>query len=159
MNGGPDPPTSEPESMKHLGDVETTALPEGLGREFAADAPCVAVLVGSGVDAGGGGAVGGDADDEEAAELPSDHPGTLAAEPSRRSSATVYRVGEGYVVEYEGTSGTTETVGMGPGQLDAYVERVRRDDEWTVLSIADEGAGARSDVVGSRPESESPADR
>lgn len=131
--------------MKHVDAFETTALPDGLGRAFATDAPCVAVLVESRDGAGG----------EESIDRSDEQVGGVREEPSRRASVTVFRVGDGYVVECEDADGATETVGMGPGQLEAYVERVREDEAWTVLSVADEGAGLRRD----RPEGEPPAGR
>ena len=118
--------------MKHVDDFETTPLPEDLGREFTANAPCVAVFVEASSDADAG----------DSADTSADR-GATPSGTSRRASVTVYRVGDGYVVECEGAGGDTETVGMGPGQLDAYVDRVRQDDEWTVLSIAVEGTRAR----------------
>ena len=130
--------------MKHVDDFETTTLPEWLGREFAAGAPCVAVLVEAGE---------GTRDLAQTDSTPAANDARTAGS-SRRASATVYRVGDAYVVECEDADGAVETVGMGPGQLDAYVERVRGDDEWTVLSLADE-LGARRE----RPRGESAAGR
>lgn len=135
--------------MKHVDAFETTALPEGLGREFVTDAPCIAVLV----ESGGDPVVG------DSSEPPTERSGASAGGSPRRASATVFRVGEGYVVECEDQNGTTETVGMGPGQLEAYVERVRGDDAWTVLSIGDEGAGGRSGAGGRPLASDSPVDQ
>lgn len=135
--------------MKHVDAFETTALPEGLGREFVADAPCVAVLV----------EAGDDAVQEGPSEPPTGRSGAVVGGSQRRASATVFRVGDGYVVECEDPDGAIETVGMGPGQLDAYVERVRRDDAWTVLSIGDGEAGARSRAGGRRLASDSPTDQ
>lgn len=127
--------------MKHVDAFETTDLPERLGREFAAGAPCVAVLVA--------------ADGDGAVDDTADAVGGVDEPRTRRASATVFRVGDGYVVQCDDVGGKPQTVGMGSDQLDGYVERVRRDDAWTVLSIAEEGTGARRE----RPESGSLADR
>lgn len=117
--------------MKHVDESEATALPERLGRAFVAGAPCVAVVV---------------ADDEES----HGSPGGETDEPvghAGRARATVYRVGDGYVIEGEDASGNTETVGVRSEAVEAYVDRVRRDGAWTLLSIADEGTGARRERV------------
>lgn len=117
--------------MKHVDASETTALPERLGRAFTAEAPCVAVVV---------------ADHEG----PPDSQGGATNEPlghSGRARATVYRVGDGYVIEGEDADGNTETVGARSEVVEAYVERVRRDDAWTLLSVADEVTGARRERV------------
>ena len=142
--------------MKHVDAFETTALPGDLGRGFAADAPSVAVLVEAG--RGGGG--------ESERESPGESEGPTGGPPTgrrdaagdgspRRASVTVYRVGDGYVLDCTDASGAIDVVGMGPGQLEAYVDRVREDDEWTVLSIADQGTGTRREPL----EGESPPSR
>jgi hypothetical protein len=137
--------------VKHVDDFETTPLPGDLGREFAADAPCVAVLV-EGEDAS---AAESDAPPAERSGAGDRAPsGRDAPEgvPRRRASVTVYRVGDGYVLDCAEASGEVEAVGMRPGQLSAYVDRVRDDDEWTVLSIAEAGSGTwREDLEGEQP--------
>lgn len=122
--------------MRHVDGFETTDLPERLGRELAAGAPCVAVMV---------------ADDGDEIAEPSDGAvGDAAGRPARRASATVYRVGDGYVIERDDASGEAETVGMRSDQLEAYLERVRRDDAWTVLSITEQGADGGRERIGSQ---------
>lgn len=118
--------------MKHVDPLETTELPDRLAREFTAGATCVAVMV----EASGG----------ESVEPPADLGGEVRGAPSRRTSVTVFRVGEGYVAVGDGAGGATETVGMGPGQFEEYVERVRQDDGWTVLSGTG-GTGARREQL------------
>lgn len=141
--------------MKHVDAFETTALPGDLGRGFAADAPSVAVLVEAGRSSGGESERESEGDGEEPTGPPAGRRDAAGDGSPRRASVTVYRVGDGYVLDYTDASGASEVVGMGPGQLEAYVDRVREDDEWTVLSIADEGTGARREHL----EGESPRGR
>ena len=122
--------------MKHVDDFETTALPGDLGRRFAADAPSVAVLVEARRGGRGGSGDGGEGP-------PAGRQDANGDGPPGRASVTVYRVGDGYVLDCTDASGASELVGMGPGQLEAYVDRVREDEEWTVLSIADQGTTGR----------------
>ena len=119
--------------MKHVDPLETTELPDRLAREFTAGATCVAVLV--------------EASDDESDEPPPDLGGDVRGAPSRRASVTVFRVGEGYVAVGDGADGTTQTVGMGPDQFQEYVERVRQDDGWTVLSGTAGGTDARRERI------------
>lgn len=121
--------------MRHVDGFETTDLPERLGRELAAGAPCVAVMVADDGDDTGEPSVGDGGDD--------------AGRPARRASATVYRVGDGYVIERDDASGVAETVGMRSDQLEAYLAGVRHDDAWTVLSITEQGAGGGRERIGS----------
>lgn len=127
--------------MRHVDAVETTDLPERLGREFVAKGSCVAVLVAA--DAG------------DAGEPSTDVAGEYVGRPAGRASATVFRVGDGYVVERNGASGDVGTFGMRSDQFDAYLARVRDDEDWTVLSVAE---GRRSERRG-RVESGTLADR
>lgn len=121
--------------MKHVDAFETTDLPEQLGREFAASGSCVAVLVAS--DAG------------DTGEPSVDAAGDYVERPAGRASATAFSVGDGYVVERNDASGNVETLGMRSDQFDAYVERVRGDEAWTVLSVAEGSGGGRRERVGS----------
>ena len=111
--------------MKHVEDVETIELPEGFARELTAGAPSVAVLI----ERVGGGSRGSPID--------------VDGRPPRRASTTAFPVGEGYVLQCTDAAGRTTFVGLRGEQLGAYVEAVRADDDWTVLSIEEEGAGAR----------------
>ena len=111
--------------MKHLDAIETIDLPEGFARELTAGAPCVAVFV----ERTGGGSRGTPID--------------VGERPPRRASTTAFPVGEGYVLQYTDANGRTEFVGLRGDRLGEYVGAVRADDDWTVLSIEDEGTGAR----------------
>ena len=108
--------------MKPVDSIETIDLPEDFARELTAGAPSVAVLV----ERVGGGS-------------PIDADGRTA----RRASTTAFPVGEGYVLQCTDPDGGTAFLGLRGEQLGEYVEAVRADDDWTVLSIEDEGTGAR----------------
>ena len=119
--------------MKHVDAIETIDLPEGFARELTAGAPCVAVLV----ERAGGGSRG--------------TPMDVGGDPPRRASTTAFTVGEGYVLQCTDANGRTEFVGLRGDLLGEYVEAVRADEDWTVLSIEDEGAGARRSRAGGSP--------
>lgn len=124
--------------MRHVDAVETAALPGPLGRELAAGARCVAVVI----DSTGG-------------EPSQRNPGAdraAAGRPTRRASASVFRVGDGYVVKCNDAVGGVGTVAMRADQLEEYVERVRRDGAWTYLSVAEgKAVGGREPARGESP--------
>jgi hypothetical protein len=109
--------------MRHVDAVETTPLPDPLERELDTGARCVAVVV----DSTGG----------EPSHTDSGADRAAAGRPTRRASASIFRVGDGYVLKCNDADGGVGTVAMRADQLEEYLERVRHDDAWTYLSVAE----------------------
>lgn len=104
--------------MSHVADLPTVALPPAFAEALLVDASCEAVMV----EATGPG------ESIDTSDLT-----TTGAE--RRNSVTLFRAGRAYVAEITERGGPTRTVGLAPADARAYVERVDRDDAWTVLSV------------------------
>lgn len=116
--------------MTHFEELEPIALPDEFAQALLTGASCEAVVVES--KASG---IPIDASDADGKPTGADVTGV---DTGRRGSVALFRVGRAYVAEIVERRGPARTVGLAPGDAKSYVDRVSRDDEWTVLSI--EGA-------------------
>lgn len=112
--------------MNHLDDLETVDLPGEFARALLAGASSEAVVVESGTSEASGGP-----------------PDRRRERTDRRYSIVLYRVGRAFVAEAVDSDGSTRHLGLAPAEGERYVERVERDDGWTLLWIAGALAGDR----------------
>lgn len=116
--------------MNHFEDLATVDLPTEFARALLAGGSSEAVVVES--EASGG---------PRGSGLPPDRAG-------RRDSVVLYRVGRAFVAEAVDGDGVTRHLGLAPAEGARYVERVERDDEWTLLGIAGALAADRREADG-----------
>lgn len=100
-------------------DLETVDLPGEFARALLAGASSEAVVV-----------------ESSASEASSGPPDRGNERTSRRYSVVLYRVGRAFVAEAVDGDGSTRHIGLAPAAGEEYVERVERDDWWTVLWVA-----------------------
>lgn len=116
--------------MTHFEELEPIALPDEFAQALLAEASCEAVVVESNAS--------GEPIDASEADVKPTGADVAGVDTGRRGSVALFRVGRAYVAEIVEGRGVARTVGLAPADAESYVDRVIRDDEWTVLSI--EGA-------------------
>lgn len=110
--------------MTHFDDLETVDLPRAFARALLAGAASEVVVVESRTSETSGGSTDGR------------HERT-----DRRRGVVLYRVGRAFVAESVDRDGSTRHLGLAPAEGERYVERVGRDDGWTLLQITGSLAG------------------
>ena len=116
--------------MNHFEDLHTVDLPAEFAGALLAGASSEAVVV------------------ESKASGEPRGPGVPPDRAGRRDSVVLYRVGRAFVAEAVDGDGVTRHVGLAPAEGTRFVERVERDDEWTLLGIAGTLAADRREVDG-----------
>lgn len=123
--------------MNHFDDLETVDLPGELARALLAGASSEAVVVESRAPGA-----------PRPSESSGGPPDRRRERTGRRYSVVLYRVGRAFVAEAVDDDGFTRHLGLAPANGEAYVERVERDDEWTLLWIAGALAADRGEADG-----------
>lgn len=122
--------------MNHFEDLHTVDLPAEFARALLVGASSEAVVVESKASGGARGSGG--------------PPDRRHERASRRDSVVLYRVGRAFVAEAVDGDGVTRHLGLAPAEGARYVERVERDDEWTLLEIAGAVAAGRREADGTK---------